>query len=724
MPSEVAAPEERAHATCPHSRVAIKRGPVFAVSHTDGMIDGRCACGQGLYFRDTRHLSRLEWRVGPAALPASLKALAYDADSGVMARGHYLHDGNVLLALSRELDGALFDTLVVTNHGRSPVSLEVACTFSADFLDMFAVRGFSGVPRSPGKHLEPNSQGDTVRLGYEGIDELRRETVLIFEPVPARLTTEQAVFEVRLAPHEECEIRLACHPGSPPRPERQPAPAVARPAPAAAHAAALGEFARISSTNPLFERFLARGTQDLLALLLPTEEGPYFAAGLPWYACPFGRDGLITAYQALPLHPEPAIGTLRYLAARQGRHQDATRDEEPGKILHESRVGELSKSGIVPFAPSYCTVDATPLFLILLHETWRWTGDLDLVRELWPNARAALGWIDRSADARGFLAYRRQGQKGLSNQGWKDSWDAILHPDGTVPAGGIALAEVQGYAYDARRRMAELAEALGEPELAATWRAVAAGLREAFASHFWLPDRGYFAIALDGAGNPVDAPASNQGQCLWSGLLDLPQAQAVRDVLVGPGLFSGWGIRTLSAESPNYNPVSYHNGSVWPHDNALIAAGLARYGYVAEAARIAEALFAVARTDPLQRLPELFCGFERRAADRPVPYPVACVPQAWAAGTPALLLRALLGLKASAADRRLTLARPYLPEWAGTVTLAGLRVGGATVSLRCAGSAVEILEATGGLVVEVQDRASVPPAPLPGGRDDGPSRTG
>ncbi len=704
---EVAAPTgERALARCPHSRAAIKRGAVFLVSHGDGMVHGGCTCGQGLYYRDTRHLSALTWALDGQPL----RALSYDAESAVAAIGHYMDDRSLLVGIARELDGALLDTVTVSNFGRSEREVELSCTFGADFLDMFVVRGFGGLPRSPGTRSAPVLCGDTVAFAYDGCDGLRRETVVALEPAPDRLELagDQVIASWRqtLAPGGTGAIGLCARPAVRDAGERLPPARPGRKLPAGpAHKAALAEFSRVTSSNALFERFIARGTQDLLALLLPTEHGPYFAAGLPWYSCPFGRDGLITAFQALPLNSEPAIGTLRYLAAHQGTEIDPACDEEPGKILHESRAGELSLGGYAPFAPSYCTVDATPLFLILLHEVWRWTGDLDLVRGLWPHARAALGWIDRSADARGFLTYMRQGDKGLSNQGWKDSWDAVQHPDGTLAEGPIALVEVQGYVYDARRRMADLALALGEAGLAATWRAEAAILRDAFAAEFWLPDEGYLALGLAGDGRPVAAPASNPGHCLWSGILDGPAAGGVRDKLLGPGLFSGWGIRTLSADSPNFNPVSYHNGSIWPHDNALIALGLARYGFKAEAAHVAEALFHVAERDPLLRLPELFCGFEREDGARPVAYPVACSPQAWAAGTPIMLLRALLGLEPDAAAGILHVVRPHLPPWAGEVRIEGLRVGKGETSLHFrntgAGTTVEVLALEGDLLVEV-----------------------
>lgn len=774
---------------CGHTRLAIKRGALFAIAHSDGTIHPDCTCGQGIYAADTRYVSGLVWRLDGQPLAP----LHCNADRNVFSIAHYLNEareglrsGTIHVEALRVLDGAVLDTITLTNHGLAALECSLELELRADFRDMFEVRGFGGVRPEGGRYALPVLERDRAWLRYLGEDGVLRETRVLFDPAPDEIEPERwprssetglrATFRVRLPARGEVVLSTAIEvratgPGALPdsgpswsaSSGTSPAPSPAASAasapgtsPAASSVgsitskvasreskgdsprfaperetpraisprsletverlqrAALAEFASVSSTNPSFDAFLERGTLDLVSLAIPTPQGPYFAAGVPWYSCPFGRDGLITAFQALPLNPEPAIGTLRYLAARQGTRHDPSRDEEPGKILHESRAGELSLSGRVPFAPSYCTVDATPLFLVLLSETYRWTGDLGLVRELWPNALRALEWLDYygDADGDGFVEYRRQGEKGLSNQGWKDSWDSVQHPDGSLAEGPIALVEVQGYVYDARVRMAELASilagcGLAEPGLAARLERQAASLREAFHAAFWHAESGFLALALDGSKRQVVSPASNPGHCLWSGLLDPPVAGAVRDVLLGPGLFSRWGIRTLSAESPNYNPTSYHNGSVWPHDNALVACGLARYGYKADAAAILEGLHAAARHFPLSRLPELFCGFPRdHALAHPVPYPVACSPQAWAAGTPIMLLRAVLGIEADAPRGVLCVDRPFLPDWAGEVRLEGMRVGAGRVSLAFreygGRTMVRVLEATGGIAVEVR----------------------
>jgi glycogen debranching enzyme len=379
-----------------------------------------------------------------------------------------------------------------------------------------------------------------------------------------------------------------------------------------------------------------------------------------------------------------AEATLRFLARHQGTRVDAYRDEEPGKILHEMRDGELSNLNEVPFSTYYGTIDATPLWLVLLSETYRWTGDRELVAAMWPHALRALAWIDEygDSDGDGFVEYKMKGDKGLMNQGWKDSLDSVIHPDATLALAPIALAEVQGYVYDAKRRMAELARLLGHTALAEQLEAQAGELKRKFHEAFWVEEGGYYALALDGLKRQVRTKTSNPGHGLWSGLIADERIEGVARSMVAPDMFNGWGIRTMSAESPNYNPLSYHNGTIWPHDNSLIVKGMADAGYKDEANAVLTALYETSRHFDYHRLPELFCGFERNGRfAKPVPYPVACSPQAWAAGTPILLLQSALGLEADAPRGVLRVVRPSLPAWIGSVSLKGLRVGAGTVDL-------------------------------------------
>jgi glycogen debranching enzyme len=404
---------------------------------------------------------------------------------------------------------------------------------------------------------------------------------------------------------------------------------------------------------------------------------------VPWFATLFGRDAIVIALQSLAFRPQVAIETLGVLAARQSTGFDDWRDAEPGKIMHELRTGEMARAGELPFTPYYGSVDSTPLWLILLGATFDWTGDRSLLDRFWPNALAALEWIDRYGDRDGdlFVEYQRRSERGLVNQGWKDSADAVRDRRGLLAQPPVALAEVQGYVFDAKRRMAHLATVRGEAELAARLVREAEALRERFESAFWVDDLAYYAIALDGDKQQADAVASNAGQCLWTGIVAPDRAQHVADRLLDRGLFSGWGVRTYAAHQPGYNPIGYHTGTVWPHDTSLIAAGLKRYGFHDEANLLIGRVLEAAQQFPAYRLPELFCGFEREETSVPIPYPVACSPQGWAAGAPFLFVQTMLGLEAHADRAELELRRPELPGWLRSIRLTNLRVGDAVVDL-------------------------------------------
>jgi len=441
----------------------------------------------------------------------------------------------------------------------------------------------------------------------------------------------------------------------------------------------------ISSDHELFNLVLKRSVSDLRLLVNdgPAEGQRYVAAGVPWFCTLFGRDALITSFQALAFRPQLAVETLEVLAAYQATEVDDWRDAEPGKILHELRTGEMARSGELPHTPYYGSVDSTPLWLVLLGATFDWTGDMALVDRLWPHALAALDWIDTygDRDGDGFVEYERRSERGLLNQGWKDSSDAIRDRTGKQAVPPIALAEVQGYVFDAKRRMARLAEARGDAALASRLDAEAELLRERFEAAFWVADQRYYAMALDAEKKPADAIASNAGQCLWSGIVSTDRARDVIDHLLRPSMFSGWGIRSYAADQPGYNPIGYHTGTVWPHDTSLIAAGLKRYGFDDACNRLAGQMLEAAQHFPESRLPELFCGFDRTDVHSPVPYPVACSPQAWAAGSSFLFLETMLGLQAHADRGELELRHPHLPDWLNKVTLNDLRIGEASVDL-------------------------------------------
>ena len=465
-------------------------------------------------------------------------------------------------------------------------------------------------------------------------------------------------------------------------------------------------FPIVYSNNEGFNDWVNGSLRDLALLRAVRPTGSYVNAGIPWFATVFGRDGLITAIETLAFGPELAAGTLRTLAVLQGRQVDPLRDEEPGKILHELRYGEMAATGEVPFGRYYGSVDATPLFLTALAAYAERTADLDLVQELWPAALAALDWIDHSVDSRGYLTYERRTPRGLANQGWKDSHDSVSHADGRLADPPIALCEVQGYVYAARRGLAGLARRLGLSAEAERWEAQASALREAFARDFWLPAEDTYALALDGAGQPCEVVASNAGHCLFTGIAEAARASSVVTRLLRNDCFCGWGVRTLSAQARRYNPMSYHNGSVWPHDNAILAAGFSRYGFAPRAGEIMTALFDASLGMDARRLPELFCGFSRALRQQPVPYPVACSPQAWSAGSVFLLLQAALGLTIDAWRRRVALSQASLPEWLDHIEIRGLRVCDARVDLRITrgrhSAAVEVTDRQGAVDVVVR----------------------
>lgn len=697
-----AAPVERETA-CSHQRQTIKDGALFVVHHTDGEIHPGCECGQGVYYRDTRFLSGLTLAIAgrsPIVLSAStehnffsrIEAMneAWQPLEGPAIKRETMHVGR-----TRVVDTGVRERFELTNYNPFPVQATVTLELRADFKDIFEVRGFAS-KKSNGTFLHPRALPQGAELLYQGADGALRHTRAEFTVPPVRLTRHTWADTHETGVRLEWDIELAAYGGGwstemvvtpcidgDGGTDRPLAP-VGMDRLEALHGQAMGGFTAIESAHPGFQQFLSRGVADMVMLATPTEDGPYLTAGIPWYACPFGRDGLITALQSLPLGPEMAVATLRFLARHQGKRVDPFRDEEPGKILHELREGELAALGEVPHTPYYGTVDATPLWLVLLDEIYRWTADRELVAELWPNALRALEWIDAygDADGDGFVEYIRKDAKGLANQGWKDSHDSVIHPDAVLAEAPIALVEVQGYVYDAKRRMAALAELMGESALASRLREEAARLKARFNEAFWVEDGQYFAIALDGHKRQVRSKTSNPGHALWSGIVDDDRVETVARSMVAPDMFNGWGIRTMSAAWPTYNPLSYHNGTVWPHDTALVAKGLADHGFKAEANRVLSGLFDTATHFDYYRLPELFCGFERTGRfSKPVPYPVACSPQAWAAGTPMLLVQAALGLEADAPAGVLRLRRPDLPGWIGRLGLRGLRVGAGSVDL-------------------------------------------
>ncbi|MCW2971204.1 MAG: amylo-alpha,6-glucosidase [Solirubrobacterales bacterium] len=674
--------------------LVLKDGELFLCARTDGDVAPAQPSGEGFYTHDMRHLSEIRLEVG-GARPVALSYTAFEHRAVLDATNATLQGESgspvpqLSLSITRELmvaSGRLYYLLRMRNFLGATTTVPVALALGADFADMFEVRG---APRraARGHSLAPRRTERGVTLAYVGEDNVFRETVIEFDPLPDGLDIEavrsRASWRVALEPGAPAEFLVTAEPSvsGRRRPRRRPATAAAELV--NAEARWRSRCTAISSGNERYDRLIATSAQDLRALILPVPNGQIIAAGIPWYVAPFGRDALVTAGEALILNSDLVRDALGALAGLQATQDDPWRDAEPGKILHELRMGELAQAGLIPHTPYYGTVDATPLFLMRAADYYAWTGDLETLRMLRPSLDSALRWIDEygDRDGDGFVEYERRSSAGLRNQGWKDSDDCIVHEDGSLAEGPIALVEVQGYVYAGKLAIADVYEALELGEVATRLREEAHALRLAFNDVFWNEHEGTFALALDGRKRQVASVTSNPGHCLYCGIVDPAKADAVVERLLGADMFTGWGVRTLSSLCPAYNPMSYHNGSVWPHDNAIIAAGLKRYGHQDAVLRIAACLFDVAAGARDSRLPELYCGFDRSERDAVVAYPVACIPQAWAAAAPLMVLQAMLGISADAPGRALTVERPALPDWLERIHLERLRVGGATVTL-------------------------------------------
>ncbi|MDA8232314.1 MAG: amylo-alpha-1,6-glucosidase [Magnetospirillum sp.] len=660
--------------------LTLKDGDTFAVFDRYGDMGSVGGGEQGTYHRGTRMLSHHEFHLGqqrPLLLSSTVQEhnafVAVDLTNPDIPMGgnRIIPRGTIHVFRSQYLwHGALYCRTRVFNYGDSALDLDLTYLFDADFADVFEVRGM--------RRKERGRQGGEVTdsvvvMSYDGLDGIGRHTWIGFSEPPAELTGNHARFSPRLEPLRPFELyHTASFEG-------------ARPPSAETFARSREKLVnklstrrcRIRTSNQQFNHWIDRSTADLRMLETQTPDGPYPYAGVPWFSTVFGRDGIITALQYLWLDPSMARGVLSTLAANQARHQNPVQDAEPGKILHEWRQGEMANLGEVPYGSYYGSADSTPLFIMLGAAYWRRTGDRSVLDGLWSNIECALEWIDRygDCDGDGFVEYQRKGPQGLANQGWKDSEDSVMHSDGRLAHGPIALVEVQAYVYAAKQGAAEIADGLGMRARARLLRAEAATLRTAFEKAFWLEDKGTYALALDGDKVPCTVESSNPGHALFCGIVRADRARRVADSLMGPDMFSGWGVRTLAEGERRYNPMSYHDGSVWPHDNSIIAAGLARYGMADRARKVLDGMFEAAMSVDLNRLPELFCGFPRQAGQGPTLYPVACIPQAWSAGSPFLLLQAVLGLEVIADPPTLVFHHPSLPESLDRVEISGLMIG-------------------------------------------------
>ena len=690
--------------------LVLKHDNAFGVFDAKGDALSSPGGTEGVYHCDTRHLSHFVITVNnrrPIVLSSTLRddntTLTCDLANpdlvdvgGVVVEHDLIHFRRTRFLWK----ASCFERLHIRNFDLQPHSLRLGIEFAADFADLFEVRGM--VRERRGEVREPEIRDGQVTLSYTGLDDRRRLTTLRFDPAPEALTVNQAVFTLHLAPRESRSIfvEIDCRQGdSPVRPVRAYFTSF-RDARRELRSKS-SRAASIVSSNDTFNEAARRAIADLYMLTTEAPEGLYPYAGIPWYSTVFGRDGLITAMMMLWADPTVARGVLGHLAATQATEIDPTADAEPGKILHEARQGEMADLGEVPFRRYYGSVDSTPLFVMLAGEYLDRTDDVKTCRRLWPNIEAALGWIETygDRDGDGLVEYGRRTVQGLANQGWKDSHDAIFHEDGSRASGPIALAEVQGYVFAAWRSAERIMRRLGQADRAVAYGAKAEALQARFDALFFDTELGTYVLALDGDKKPCRVRASNAGHALFAGIALPERAGPVANVLMGSSSFCGWGIRTIASGEARYNPMSYHNGSVWPHDNALIGAGLARYGRREDTARLFESLFAASTYVDLRRLPELICGFPRQRSCGPTFYPVACSPQAWAAATPLYLLQSCLGLSFEAEANRIIFRRPVLPDFLDEITLTGLSLPAGRVN-------VQIRRANRGFVVDVLDRSA------------------
>jgi glycogen debranching enzyme len=684
----------------PTPTLTLKDDDLFLISNLLGNIVGASKLSEGkqenlgLFCRDTRFLSRLEMQIDGKA-PVLLSS---DAQKGslmtILSANPQLDDRlrAETVGIEREivLNGALFEDIKITNYNTNTVSFTISLTFEADFLDLFEIRGY--VREKRGKLLlatdeEAKKNSDRqMTLAYLGLDNILMESRIRFNArKPDEIRENTALWNLTLYPHTSVHLSYCIQTFI----DNHSASEVSAPLTLIqAKAAELLEenlwfdkITRIRCDNRNLNRVIEQAERDLFHLRQSFGESKVLAAGVPWFSTLFGRDALIAASQSLILDPAIAKDTLSILAKYQGRDRNDWTEEEAGKILHEIRFGEMARCQEIPHTPYYGTVDATPLWLMLYAEYYTWTRDWDFLEEHWENALAAMSWIDLNLSETGYLSYNRRSKRGLVNQGWKDSDNCIVDRHGKLAQGAIALCEVQAYVYSAKIRASELAIAKKRFDLAQIWQEEARQLKIRFNRDFWISDLDYCALALDGDGKPVDSISSNPGHCLLLGILDDEKARNVAERLQAPDMFNGWGIRTLSSLSPAYNPIGYHIGSVWPHDNSIIAMGLRSLGAIEQALEVAQGLFDMTLEQPYQRPPELFCGYERSPLSRVVRYPVACSPQAWASGSIFQLLQMIINLVPDAPENCLRIIDPMLPKSLDRLSVENLKVGQTLLSL-------------------------------------------
>lgn len=661
----------------------LKQGETFAICDCHGDVRSFGMGEQGLFHEGTRHLSKMELRFAgarPLLLGSTIKKnelLTIDLMNPDFLAGDVTIRRDAVHIYRAKLiwEATCHEQLRLTNFSLGRLLIPFSLRFAADFADIFEIRGAKRERR--GVQLPVQLSAASALLSYEGLDGVVRTTKIRFTPEPELLQADEASYLVVLEPKESVTIEISVACGS-----RENGPVTVAFQEAQRQAASSlkqlkSEYCDIGSDNPHFNLLVERSQSDLVMMTTRTEYGNYPYAGVPWFSTAFGRDGIITALETLWVNPDIARGVLSFLALTQAAALDAEKDAEPGKIIHETRKGEMAALGEIPFGCYYGSIDATPLFIALAGAYLRRTGDLEFIAGIWDNILRALDWIDvyGDADGDGFVEYARHSQQGLVQQGWKDSNDSVFHADGTLAPAPIALCEVQGYVYDAKLSAAEMAVAMGDAARADALREEAAALKLQFLEAFWCSELSCYALALDGNKRPCRVRSSNAGHCLFSGIAAPEHARALAQELISDDFFTGWGVRTLAGCETRYNPMSYHNGSIWPHDNALTAYGLARYGYTKASMAIFEGIFEASLAMELQRLPELFCGFERHGDASPILYPVACAPQAWAAGSVYLLLQGCIGLSIDARKRQVRFSQPSLPHFLNKLKISNLKVG-------------------------------------------------
>jgi len=672
-----------------------KQGDVFLLCTPTGTILPESE--QGIYFHDMRYLSRQSLRLNGQP-PVSLLATAAEGSTLLFELTNPdLSDERGQLAIRKEALGIRVEkslqvpygeTVTIVNYSEQPVHAILSLTFAADFVSMFVIRGASPGKRGDLRAPEWLDGGSLLRFAYQGADGHLRSTTLSFDRKPDRCGGGDLDYDLTIASHEPWRLQFTIdlldqndqgmdeHPTGVAGLGAEPLPWV--------HAGVSGDGMRVETNNTLFNEMLARSFRDLHMLAMRQRDDAFFAAGVPWFVALFGRDSLVTAIEMVAFEPEIAAQTLQLLASRQGTNVDDWRDQQPGKILHELRVGEMANLNEIPQTPYYGSVDSTPLFLILMGIHASWAGNLDLFHALEDNVRRALAWIDDygDADGDGYIDYQTRSARGLRNQGWKDSGNGVVMESGTLAEPPIALPEVQGEVFLAWKMISELYRRSGDAPAAERLSHRADDLRARFNRDFWLPHEHYYAFCRQSDGRFSRSIASNAAHALWTGIIDDARVEAVVTRAMQPDMFSGWGIRTLSSDDVSYNPIDYQVGSVWPHDNAIIVSGMQRYGFSEEAGRVFTGIVDAAARFQHFRLPETFAGFDRSFSETPVRYPVACNPQAWAAAAIPYMLRLALGLQPDAFNRELRIEHPWLPNWLEWVTVQDLRVGEDSVNLR------------------------------------------